>query len=107
MIKLKASLAATAFASLVVTSFAYTTKINKPIAKVTFYYCGNSISGTFILPESEVRKTANWATTLQIESSGAFLNSITFAQESDNVSDGITDGQYSLQEAIDALWSHY
>ena len=107
MTKLKAAMAAAAAASLIVTSFAYTTKINAPTAKITYYYCGATTNGTSILPESDVRKSANWTTTLQIGSSGVFLNSITFAQESDNVSNGITDGQYSLQEAIDALWFHY
>ncbi|OQP59909.1 hypothetical protein A3860_35960 [Niastella vici] len=114
MKRLKVRLASVTFSLLIVSAFPYATHIKKPTTTVTYYYnCGTGLSrgtinpGTQVLIESEVKKAANWVTAFHASSPGGNLNSITFDQETDNVSDGIADGQYSLQEAIDAVWTEY
>jgi hypothetical protein len=111
---LKYSIAAIVILSLMVIGFSYATKSKKTITTVTYYFdCsvgltrGGITPGTQVLIQSEVTSTANWVTTAQSCSSGAFLCSITFDQEPGDVSDGISDGQYSLQEAINAVWAEY
>jgi hypothetical protein len=92
----------------------FTTKNEKPSATVTFYY-DNTVGltrgginlGTMVLIQSEVKNTANWVTTMQTNAPGAYLNSITFDMEPGDVTNGITDGQYSLLEAVNAVWDEY
>ncbi len=112
MTKLKAVLAASVLTPLVIAALGYTTQ--KPSATATFYFKkGTNLTrrvinpGTQALSQSEITNTANWTTTTQISAPGLYLSSITFDQEPGDESDGIGDGQYSLQEAINALWNEY
>jgi hypothetical protein len=101
-------------ASLIVTGTAFTLNSKKPTASVIYYYDENvgltrgAINpGSQVLIQSEVKTKSNWIASAQTGGSGAYLNAIMFDQEPGDVSDGIADGQYSLQEAIDAVWSEY
>jgi len=93
--------------------YAFTT-LKKPRATVTFYF-DNSVGltrgginlGKMVLIQSEIKSTTNWVTSMQTTAPGAYLNSITFDMEAGDESDGITDGQYSLQEAVNAVWDEY
>jgi hypothetical protein len=112
MTKLKAALAASVITPLVITALGYTTQ--KPGAIETFYFKKVTNSsrkvinpGTQALSKSEITNTANWTTTTQLSAPGLYLSSIAFDQEPGDASDGIGDGQYSLQEAINALWNEY
>jgi hypothetical protein len=111
---LKAPLAFIALSHLIVVALTSAKHIIKPTATVTYYYhCSEGLprgvinAGKQVLQESEVKKVANWVTTFHAGSPGAYLNSITFDQETGDVTDGIADGQYSLQEAIDQVWTEY
>jgi len=112
MTNVKAALAATAIALVVVGTIAFTSK--KPTVTSTYYFDesigstrGPITPGIQVLIHSEIVTAANWITTAQMGGSGSCLNSITFDQESGDRSDGIADGQYSLQEAINAVWAEY
>ncbi len=111
MTNLKAVLAATAISSLIVIAFGYASKSKK--ATVTYYFdCSvglirGPLNGTNLLVQSEVKMIANWVTTVHHCYGGDYLCGIMFDQESGNVSDGIADGQYSLQEAIDQVFAEY
>jgi hypothetical protein len=112
MIHLKIALATSAILSLVVAGTGFT--VQQPTVTSTFYLDNSAgvtqgpiTPGTQVLIQSEITSTDNWITTSQIGGSGNCLNSITFDQEPGNVSDGIGDGQYSLQEAINAVWAEY
>ena len=114
MKRLKATFASLTFSFLIVAVFPYATHFKKPTVTVSYYYnCSAGLSrgaitaGTQVLIESEVKKVANWVTAYHASSPGGNLNAITFDQEPENVSDGIADGHYSLQEAIDAVWAEY
>ncbi len=114
MIKISIALILVCF--LGVTIVAYNSKSQKPTAQVTYYY-DHSVGvtycpitpGTMVLIQSEITDAANWTTTPPSPSCspGACLCSITFDQEPGDASDGISDGQYSLQEALNALWAEY
>ena len=104
MINVKTALISITIALLLVGGFGFTAK---PTDTITYYYRGPTASGASLLSENEVRNTANWSTTCQISYPINSLHSITFNQESGNESNGIGDGKYSLQEAINAVWFEY
>jgi len=99
----------------VVIIFAFTNKINiKPTSYVTRYF-NRSIGltrgpinpGTQVLIAAEVKDPDNWVTTVYTSAAGAYLNGIYYMEEPGDVSDGIADGQYSKQEAINEVWNEY
>jgi hypothetical protein len=107
--KLKVVFASAAVLAIAAVVFAFA----KPTTTVTFYY-DNSVgltrgplNGTSQLIQSEVKTAADWITTAQLGGSGSYLNSIQFDQEAGDVSNGIADGHYSKQEAINAVWDEY
>jgi hypothetical protein len=114
MMNLKTALAVAAITPFVIATLGHTISIQKPTSAVTFYYKKEQRStrrlinpGIEALTEKEVTNKSNWTTTTQATSPGLYLGAITFDHEAEDVSDGIEDGQYSLQEAIDALWNEY
>jgi len=96
---------------------AFTTKkAHKPFTTYVMYYDLNLFQtrgpinpGTKVLDQLEVQDLNNWTTTFQQSATGAYLNGISFVQESSgiDVSDGIADGEYSRQEAVNELWKEY
>jgi hypothetical protein len=108
--KLRVAIASLAVASVVVAAFAFTT--NKKATLKLFYQKNigltrGPINGTSQLIQSEVTDVTNWATSGATDVTGSYLNSITFDQEPNDVSDGISDGQYSKAEAIQEVWNEY
>lgn len=108
----KAALAVATITPLVIAALGHT--IPKPTSTATFYYkkdeqtTRKAINANIqTLTEKEITNKANWTTTTQSASPGLYLGSITFDHEPEDASDGIEDGQYSLQEAINALWNEY
>jgi len=107
--KTKVIITSIAIIAIAVVVFAFV----KPTTTATFYYDNSiglkrgPINGTQQLIQSEVTSTANWIPTAQIGAPGLNLNAIVFDQESDDASNGIADGHYSLQEAVNAVWSEY
>lgn len=106
--KIKVVFASVAVVAIAVVAFAFA---KKPTATMTYYF-DNSVgltrgplNGTNLLVQSEVKTAANWVTTFQTGTGGDYLNAIKFDQEAS--SDGIADGQYSLQEAIDQVYAEY
>jgi len=95
--------------------FAFTNpNTHKPLFFTTLYYDINGFQqrgainpGTQTLILCEVKDLNNWTTDYQSNATGAYLNAITFLQEPGDISDGIADGTYSRQEAINELWNQY
>lgn len=87
--------------------------VSKPLTGINLYYRPNigltrgPINGTSTLIESEVTDPSNWVGFSQTSVTGAYLNQIYFDQEPNDISDGITDGQYSIQEALIQVWEEY
>jgi hypothetical protein len=114
MTNFKATLAVVTITPFVIATLGHTIPNQKPASTATFYYKKEVrptpkalTSGTQVLTEKEVTNKSSWTTTARSTSAGMYLGSITFDHEPEDVSDGIEDGQYSLQEAINALWSEY
>jgi hypothetical protein len=114
MMNIKAAAAVITITPFILATLGHTIPVQHPTSTVTFYYKKEVRSthkginnGTEVLKEKEVTSKANWTTTTQSTSPGLYLSAITFDHEPEDRSDGIEDGQYSLQEAIDALWSEY
>jgi hypothetical protein len=97
-------------ASAVISSLAF---IKKPNPGSPIYYYDTSVgltrnisAGTQTLMQNEIRESANWITDLQGSvCGGSYLGGMIFNWEANN--DGNSDGQLSLQEAADAVWSYY
>ncbi len=106
--KIKVVLASLAVVAIAVVAFSFA---KKPTATMTYYFDNSQglvrgpLNGSNLLVQSEVKMAANWITTPQTGTGGDFLNAIKFDQESS--SDGIADGQYTLQEAIDQVYAEY
>jgi hypothetical protein len=114
MMNIKAAAAVITISPFILATLGHTIPTQHPTSTATFYYKKEErstsrgiIRGTEVLIEKEVTSKANWTTTTRATSPGLYLSAITFDHEAEDVSDGIEDGQYSLQEAINALWSEY
>jgi hypothetical protein len=112
MMNIKAAAAVITITPFIVATLAHTIPIQHPTSTATFFYNKEERSrginsGTELLTEKEVTNKANWTTTARATSPGPYLGAITFDHEPEDISDGVEDGQYSLQEAINALWSEY
>ena len=107
--KIKVVLASVAVVAIAVVAFAFV----KPTTTATFYFDNSvglkrgPINGTSQLIMNEVTTTTNWVPTAQVSAPGLYLNAISFDQEAGDVSNGISDGHYSLQEAVTAVWNEY
>lgn len=114
MMHYKTALAVITITPFVIATLGHTTPTHKPTSTATFYYKKDDKAtprainaGIQVLTEKEVTNKAKWTTTTQSTSPGLYLGAITFDHEPEDISDGIEDGQYSLQEAINALWNEY
>ena len=114
MMNIKAAAAAITITPFILATLGHTIPIQHSTSTATFFYKkeersnpGEINRSTEVLIEKEVTSKANWTTTTRATSPGLYLGSITFDHEPEDISDGIEDGQYSLQEAINALWNEY
>jgi hypothetical protein len=115
MTNVKTVLTGITIASLIAGGLGFTSNFKRPATTSTFYYNkhtdltrGPIISGTQVLIQNEVKNIDNWTSEASAEDPGvSCLSSITFNHEPRDISDGIEDGQYSLQEAVNAVWDEY
>ena len=115
MTTIKTALAGITIASLIAGGLGFAPDFKSPATTSTFYYNNNAdltrgpiTPGIQVLIQNEVKNIANWTTKASAEGlGGSCLSSITFDHEPRDESDGIDDGQYSLQEAVNAVWDEY
>jgi hypothetical protein len=108
----KIALAALIIINCIATLFGFTSDKNKKFTLTIFFQKGigltrGPINGSAQLIQSEVTDVTNWVTSGNVSVTGNYLNSITFDQEPNDISDGISDGQYSKAEAIAEVWNEY